>query len=789
MSSQEEGLIEKPNLSQLPDWIISDLDKSGLTPDNFRIELLKDMPEIKKRLGFYTIKDISGKYVKFRENDGYWIPYPNAPDYYRLKLRSPINTNNGIIKYLSPKKEMCFVNKPYTLPQVQRILEIYKPDEPILITEGEKNAAKATLEGFPCIGLSEVWNFKDSENNFLPELDGYNWKDRSVYIVFDSVIANKHNVKQAEIRLAIKLINRGAKVLSIRIPSESNGDKNGLDDYLVCYGNEAFQDLIKNARPTLEVHVKDGTDYRFILRELTKLDNEVIRVKTIKTLAQREGANMEAMEADYRKYIPKCKIPEPVPVEKYSDEEIKRAQELLKSPDILSRLTAFTERLGFIGEEINQQLLYLSFTSRLMDESISMIVKGSSASGKSYLTETILRLFPEDDVLNFSFITPKALVYRDQDLNHKILYIVEHSGSEGADYSIRTLLSEGELSSMSAVKNEATGNFETKEKRIPAKGLVLVQTTTRNRVHAENQTRVFDIYVDDSETQTGNILRMQAKQVDTNNPEIENEIKIWRAAQSILENYIVHIPYTMELADAFPKEKIRARRDFPRLLSLIKTHTLHYQYQRKIDQHGRLIAEVNDFEAILPLAELVLPQSMKELSPNQERAILILRKEFSDSEFSTKEAHNKVSELVAYSTLQSWFKQFQGDILEWNGGKGAASRYTFLTPDRSLGNTRIFSSNFLESLKNKYLEPEIGNVRQSGNQIDKSSQLPKSLELPGIEDEVIKSNKNREIREIKAITQLPMKGLNGDRPGSTDPEDWDNQVEEFSRESGKKKNQ
>ncbi len=732
----------------IPEWIKSDLQKSGLSPENFHIEVLESEAELEERLGFSSIPDKSSNWIKLLEHGGYWIPYPNAPDYYRPKLKSPIDTKDGTVKYLSPKKEMGFGNIPYIFPEVKKILDTYNPDKRIFITEGEKKAAKATLEGFPCIGISGVWNFKGSENEFLPELDGYIWKDRSVYIVFDSDILKKYGVKQAEIRLSIQLINRGANVLSVRLPNEEDGSKNGLDDYLVRYGNEEFHELVKNAQPTLELHVKDCTNYKLILRELIRLNDEVIRVKIFKTLASREGVNMKAIEAVYKKYMPKEEVEEQTTEEEFTPEQLKKAKDLLNSPDILSEIIVFTKRQGFIGEEDNQKLLFLSYTSRFFSkDAISMIVKGPSASGKSYLVGTILNLFPSTDIINLSFITAKALFHRQGDLNHQILYIAEHTGGEGADYSIRTALSEGEISIMLPEKDEVSGKWITDEKRISAKGLVFVETTTRSKVHYENQTRLFDLYTDESEAQTENILLMQAKQIELQKPEIVEEGKVWRAAQTILKNHRVHVPFAKEIAKAFPKSKTRARRDFPRILSLIKSHTLLYQYLRKVDQDECLIAEVKDFEAILPIAEPVLSQSMKELSPKQEQAILILQKEFSGSEFSTKEAHAKTTKLAGYSTLQLWFKQFIKDgILEWNGNKGPASGYTLLTPDRLLGNTSIFSSNLLESLKNNNLESELGNTRQLGNQIDESAQSPNDLKLPNFKDEVINSNNNSEIR-------------------------------------------
>ncbi|MFI5322874.1 MAG: DUF3854 domain-containing protein [Thermodesulfobacteriota bacterium] len=685
--------MDVANNVNIPTWVHDDLQKSGLSLEDFPVSLLRNENELKEHLGFTIIDG-----TQILDVGGYLIGYPNKPGYSRLKLKKAI----GGIKYLSKKGAG---NHPYIPSQVESLLCKYSPDKAVFITEGEKKAAKAALEGFPCIGLIGVWGFKDKESDFLTEFDKYIWKYRKVYIIYDSDIVEKLSVRQAEMRLAIELINRGADVRSIRLPNEPDGTKNGLDDYLVRYGNEKFRELIESARPTLESHIEGKTDFSLMLRELIRLDNEVARVRTIKTLAVREGVNMEAMEAEYKKYLPGDKKEKQSTKEVFTPGQIEKARALLNSTDILSDLLTFTKRQGFTGEEMNQKLLYISFTSRFfIKDSISTIVKGQSSSGKSHLVGIVLNLFPEADVLKFSFLTAKALVHRQGDLNHKILHIAEHSGGEGADYSIRTALSEGEISIMIPEKDEITGKWGTIEKRIPAKGLVFAETTTATRVHCENQTRLFDLYVDESEEQTANILFMQAEQLESQSPEVIEEVKVWRAAQTLLENHRVYIPYARELVKSFPKNKARVRRDFPRLLSLIRTHTLLYQSQRKLDEKGRLIAEVKDFEAVLSLAEKILIQSMKELSPKQEEVLAIIHKYFPDTPFKISEVHKKTGGKPAYSTLQGWFKDFSLDgSLEWNEGKGAASRYTLLTSDKQLGNTPIFTPNLLETLKNNYL--------------------------------------------------------------------------------------
>lgn len=202
-------------------------------------------------------------------------------------------------------KEKGFGNHAYILPEVERILKNYSPDMPIYITEGEKKAAKATLEGFPTIGLSGVSCSKDKENDFLPELEELVWKDRTVYIPFDSDIPQKYEVKHAEIRLAVTLINRGAKVYSVHLPNEENGNKNGLDDYLVRYRKEAFQELVREAKPTLELHIDVDIRTERLLEEIARIKSESEKNKWVKLISEKQGISQRAINKDLEQYKPK----------------------------------------------------------------------------------------------------------------------------------------------------------------------------------------------------------------------------------------------------------------------------------------------------------------------------------------------------------------------------------------------------------------------------------------------------------------------------------------------------
>ena len=146
----------KKNLKNLDTWILKDIENSGLTLENFPLEPLKNEDELKERLGFIKIGE-----KKIIEIGGYWIPYPGVEGYWRLKLKTTISTSESKVKYLSPNGSR---NKAYICTSIKNKLGNYNPDKPIFITEGEKKAAKSTLEGFPCIGLSGVHGFGDKKS-------------------------------------------------------------------------------------------------------------------------------------------------------------------------------------------------------------------------------------------------------------------------------------------------------------------------------------------------------------------------------------------------------------------------------------------------------------------------------------------------------------------------------------------------------------------------------------------------------------------------------------------------
>jgi hypothetical protein len=141
---------------------------------------------------------------------------------------------------------------------------------------------------------------------------------------------------------------------------------------------------------------------------------------------------------------------------------------------------------GLVGENATAQLIYLAITSRLLAKPVSVGVKGHSSSGKSYSVDRVVEFFPDEAVIKFTGMSERALVYREDNYQHRTLVIYEVTGLQETNednmtsYFMRSLLSEGRLEYDVTVRGEG-GQYTTQ--RITKEGPTnLIFTTTKTRV-------------------------------------------------------------------------------------------------------------------------------------------------------------------------------------------------------------------------------------------------------------------------------------------------------------------
>lgn len=254
-----------------------------------------------------TIAKLMISYVNPNCDETITVPVPSAcipyfdldgqlTAFYRLRTLTPW-TPPGETK---PRKYMQAAssgNHLYLPPLLQRLWREIAADKTtqLLITEGEKKAACACLHGFATIGLGGVWNWR-SAGQPISGLDQFDWRERKVFIAFDSPdIRTNLQVAAALAALSAELRQRGADVRIVELPCDA-GKKVGLDDFLVQSGKEPLTALLDAATAHLDV-VSELNEHLalvwigakpYVLREVRRADGS-LDVNFAKTAEVRPG--------------------------------------------------------------------------------------------------------------------------------------------------------------------------------------------------------------------------------------------------------------------------------------------------------------------------------------------------------------------------------------------------------------------------------------------------------------------------------------------------------------------
>jgi DNA primase catalytic core len=313
--------------------------------------------------------------------------------------------------------------------------------------------------------------------------------------------------------------------------------------------------------------------------------------------------------------------------------EEEAALELLRDPHLVDRIAADFLRAGVVGEATNCLLGYLAAVSRKLEAPLAVIVRSSSAAGKSSLLEAILAFVPEEDRVSYSAMTGQSLYYLPEgDLAHRVLAIAEEEGAERAAYALKLLQSEGELSIASTGKDPATGRLITHEYRV-AGPVAILTTTTAADVDEELLNRCIVLTVDEDRAQTRAIHAAQrrAQTLDGLLARSQRDavLKVHRDAQRLLAPVLVVNPFATALT--FADDRTRTRRDHLKYLTLIRTIALLHQHQRPrrtTTQGGAELAYIEATPADVALANRlaheVLGRSLDELAPQTRRLLEVL---------------------------------------------------------------------------------------------------------------------------------------------------------------------
>jgi len=348
---------------------------------------------------------------------------------------------------------------------------------------------------------------------------------------------------------------------------------------------------------SLRVNVRAETDGR---RYIDNVDLYSARSRTVfaSNLAALAGVDLSRVEHDLEAILDHLEVErdsrlaaserEPIAM---SDEERALGMGFLTDANLVERVLADLDALGYVGEEENKLLVYLAATSRRMDDPLSVLIVSESASGKSLLIDTVKRLMPPEEVVATTSLSDQALHYLPEDaLLHKFLVMGEAVHSDPVEHQVREMLSSRELSRLVTLKDEKTGELASRMVRKP----VIVScalSTTNAEVNPENSSRFFVVGADESEAQTEAIFQRQREKYSleryqAGKPSVDAILRRHHAAQRLLAPRLIVNPFAAALE--FPSRLMRSRRDHERFLDLIASVCFLRQYLKEEKQSRRI---------------------------------------------------------------------------------------------------------------------------------------------------------------------------------------------------------
>jgi hypothetical protein len=268
-----------------------------------------------------------------------------------------------------------------------------------------------------------------------------------------------------------------------------------------------------------------------------------------------------------------------------TEEDIKTGMGFLKSPDLISQTITDITSIGYAGEDNNKLLVYVIGMSRNLPKPLSLFALSSPGSGKSYLVDSVLKLFPAERLKHNSSLSDQAFHYMpESDFDGNIFVMGESLHNPIIEGYIRQMQTENMLSRSVVRKDEATGEMKTINITHKVR-LVFMTTSTYLDPNIENISRCILLKIDESVDQTERVHKRQRYKrthegILADRHVIPQIIKKHIIAQRLLKPVMIVNPFA-EYID-FPKHKSILRRSQEHFLITIESICFWRQYQKEV---------------------------------------------------------------------------------------------------------------------------------------------------------------------------------------------------------------
>jgi hypothetical protein len=304
----------------------------------------------------------------------------------------------------------------------------------------------------------------------------------------------------------------------------------------------------------------------------------------------------------------------------------------------LERVAADIGKLGVVGEKVNRTILYLVGTSAQLPRPLAAITRGSSSSGKTFLSERVSLLFPPEVALHATSLTTNSLYYFPPGtLRHRFVVAgersrIEHDEQAEATRALREMLETGKLSKAVTVKEQDRLVTRLIEQEGP---IAYVETTTLTAVFDEDANRCLLLNTDESAEQTQRIITATAVAAEGSSSDTDRVCAIHHALQRMIPRVDVIIPFASAVAKHYPAQRLEGRRDFRHLLQLVKASALLHFRQRNRATSDAVIATLDDYTIAERLARGPLGAAACGIGDATRSFLDVLREKFASVEFTT----------------------------------------------------------------------------------------------------------------------------------------------------------
>jgi len=285
----------------------------------------------------------------------------------------------------------------------------------------------------------------------------------------------------------------------------------------------------------------------------------------------------------------------------------------LEHPRPLDMFEESLRAMGLGGNLALARTVFLAATTRVLSRRKKLhahtFILGPASSGKSFELEAALQHLPADAVVSFDGCSPRALIYSDQEIQHRVLVYSEldslpmGNGEEDAANAaltfLRTLVVNG-VATYDVVQRGKEG-FATR--RITREGpAALLVTGTRRLSDDQLASRLHEVEVTVDRERLRSLVAAQGRMLlgtAAAGPE-PSLVALQRYLQA-LAPVEVTIPFAGVLGPAIlDKAKVtdpRLTREFSRVAGFAAAHAL-LSIERRVRTHdGAVIVELEDYEA------------------------------------------------------------------------------------------------------------------------------------------------------------------------------------------------